>query len=88
MALYKKIAFLGIFSLFSFALFAGEKLVLTADKAVEKALEFHVDIKRSEISRGQANVSIKTRGTRFFQLFRLEFPHLKKNPGKIRILTS
>lgn len=59
MALYKKIAFLGIFSLFSFALFAGEKLILTADKAVEKALEFHVDIKRSEISRGQAKREYK-----------------------------
>lgn len=59
MALYKKIAFFGIFSLFSFALFAGEKLVLTPDKAVEKALEFHVDIKRSEISRGQAKREYK-----------------------------
>lgn len=88
MALYKKIAFLGIFSLFSFALFAGEKLVLTADKAVEKALEFHVDIKGQKFRAGRQSVSIKTRGTRFFQLFRLEFPHLKKNPGKIRILTS
>ncbi len=59
MAHYKKIVFLGIFSLFSFAVFAEEKLVLTADKAVEKALEFHVDIKRSEISRGQAKREYK-----------------------------
>ncbi len=50
--------FLILFS--STLLFAQEKLTLTADDAVERALNSHIDIKRAEISLGQAKREYKS----------------------------
>ena len=51
-----------VFTAFSFGLFAQEKekLTLTADDAVERALTSHIDIKRAEISLAQAKREYKS----------------------------
>lgn len=50
-----------VFTAFSFGLFAqeNEKLTLTADEAVERALTNHIDIKRAEISLAQTKREYK-----------------------------
>lgn len=56
---FKIFNLLFIFSIFSSGLFAEQKIMLTADDAVLRALESHIDIKRAGISRGQAKREYK-----------------------------
>lgn len=54
-----RLNFIFLILLFSASLSAQEKLTLTADDAVERALTGHIDIKRAEISLGQAKREYK-----------------------------
>ncbi len=58
---FKIFNFVFVFTAFSFGLFAqeNEKLTLTADEAVERALTNHIDIKRAEISLAQTKREYK-----------------------------